>query len=197
VESKELIVKLRSMTGAGIMDCKNALKETGGDIEKAVRILREKGIAKSARKATRPTNEGVITSYIHPGGRVGVLLELNCETDFVARTDEFKNLAKELCLQIAAMSPRWVKKEDIPESELEKEKEIYRKQFEGSGKPEHIIEKIVEGKLKDFYKNFCLYEQPWIKDEKKKVEELVKEVIAKTGENIRVHRFVRFELGEE
>lgn len=192
----KLVKTLREMTGAGMLECKSALEEASGDLEAAVEILRKKGVAKAAKKAGRETKEGLIRSYIHTGGRIGVLLELNCETDFVARNDLFKELANEIALQIAAMKPQYVKREDIPREVVEKEGEIAREAAIAEGKPPHIAEKIAEGKLEKFYKEVCLYEQPYIKDDKKTIEDLIKEYIAKIGENIQVRRFVRFELGE-
>jgi len=193
----KLVKKLREITGAGMLDCKKALEETDGNIEAAVELLRKKGIAKAAKKAGRETKEGLIHSYIHAGGRIGVLLELNCETDFVARNELFKELANELAMQIAAMRPKWVKREDVPKDIIEKEGEIAREAALAEGKPEHIAEKIAEGKLEKFFKEVCLLEQPYIKDDKKTIEELIKEYIAKLGENIQIRRFCRYELGEE
>ncbi len=192
----KLVKKLREMTGAGMLDCKKALEETNGNLEEAVELLRKKGIAKAAKKAGRETKEGLIHSYIHAGGRVGVLLELNCETDFVARNETFKELANELALQIAAMKPKWVSREDVPEEIVAKEGEIAREAAIAEGKPEHIAEKIAEGKVNKFFQENCLLEQKYIKDESKTVEELIKEYIAKIGENIQVGRFCRFEIGE-
>ncbi|HIE58770.1 MAG TPA: translation elongation factor Ts [Persephonella sp.] len=192
----KLVKKLREMTGAGMLDCKKALEETNGNLEEAVELLRKKGIAKAAKKAGRETKEGLIHSYIHAGGRVGVLLELNCETDFVARNETFKELANELALQIAAMKPKWVKREDVPEEIVAKEGEIAREAAIAEGKPEHIAEKIAEGKVNKFFQENCLLEQKYIKDESKTIEELIKEYIAKIGENIQVGRFCRFEIGE-
>lgn len=192
----KLVKTLREMTGAGMLECKSALEEANGDLELAVEILRKKGVAKAAKKAGRETKEGLIYSYIHAGGRIGVLLELNCETDFVARNDLFKELANEIALQIAAMRPQYVKREDVPREVVEKEGEIAREAAIAEGKPAHIAEKIAEGKLEKFYKEVCLYEQPYIKDDKKTIEELIKEYIAKIGENIQVRRFCRYELGE-
>jgi elongation factor Ts len=192
----KLVKTLREITGAGMLECKSALEEANGDLELAVEILRKKGVAKAAKKAGRETKEGLIHAYIHPGGRVGVLLELNCETDFVARNELFKELANEIALQIAAMKPQYVKREDVPREVVEKEGEIAREAAIAEGKPAHIAEKIAEGKLEKFYKEVCLYEQPYIKDDKKTVEELIKEYIAKIGENIQVRRFCRYELGE-
>ncbi len=193
----ELIKELRKRTNAGIVDCKKALVEANNDIEKAVEILRERGIAKAVKKAGRPTEQGIIASYIHPGAQLGVLVELNCETDFVARTDEFKVLGNEIALQIAATDPDYIARTDVPKDVLEKEREIYRKQFEGQKKPKNVIEKIVEGKIESFYKEHCLLEMPYIRDEKKTVQELIKEYISKFGENISVRRFARFKVGEE
>uniref|UniRef100_A0A7C4U1H7 Elongation factor Ts n=1 Tax=Caldisericum exile TaxID=693075 RepID=A0A7C4U1H7_9BACT len=192
----DLIKELRARTGAGVSDCKKALEEANGDIEHAIDILREKGIAKAVKKSGRVTNEGLIASYIHPGAQLGVLVEVNCETDFVARTDEFKHLANEIALQIAASSPDYVSREDVPKEVIEKEREIYKKQLEEEHKPANVIEKIIEGKIETFYKEHCLLEQPYLRDESITVEELVKEHIAKFGENITVRRFVRFKVGE-
>jgi len=192
----KLVKTLREMTGAGMLECKSALEEANGDLELAVEILRKKGVAKAAKKAGRETKEGLIHAYIHAGGRIGVLLELNCETDFVARNELFKELANEIALQIAAMKPQYVKREDVPREVVEKEGEIAREAAIAEGKPPHIAEKIAEGKLEKFYKEVCLYEQPYIKDDKKTVEELIKEYIAKIGENIQVRRFCRYELGD-
>jgi elongation factor Ts len=192
----KLVKTLREITGAGMLECKSALEEANGDLELAVEILRKKGVAKAAKKAGRETKEGLIHAYIHAGGRIGVLLELNCETDFVARNKLFKELANEIALQIAAMKPQYVKREDVPREIVEKEGEIARETAIAEGKPAHIAEKIAEGKLEKFYKEVCLYEQSYIKDDKKTVEELIKEYIAKIGENIQVRRFCRYELGE-
>jgi elongation factor Ts len=193
--STEQIKQLREMTGAGIVDCKKALEEAGGDINKAVEILRRKGIAKAEKKASRETTEGAVFSYIHGGGRVGVLVELNCETDFVARNELFQELGREIAMQVAAMNPKYVSKEDVPEEVVEKEKSILREQALAEGKPEHIVERIVEGRLSKFFSEVCLLEQPWIRDDSKTVGELVKEYISKLGENIKVKRFCRFEVG--
>ena len=192
----ELIKELRARTGAGVLDCKNALIETEGDIEKAIEVLRKKGIARAAKKVGRQTNDGVIMAYIHPGNRIGVLVEVNCETDFVARTEDFQKFAREIAIQIAAMNPVAVSRDSVPEEVLEKEKEIYREQAISMGKPEHIVEKIVQSKLENFLKEKVLLEQPYFRDNKKTIEEFVKENIAKFGENITIKRFVRFELGE-
>lgn len=197
--SSEQIQKLRSMTGAGMMDCKNALVEAQDDLDKAIQLLREKGIATAVKRAVRTANQGLVASYIHAGGKLGVLVEVNCETDFVARTEDFQALVKELSMQIAAANPLFVKKEDVPAEVIEKEKEIYRAQLTQEGKPEKVIEKIMEGKLEKFYTQVCLLDQPYIRDTsgKEKVKDLLNTAIAKTGENIVVRRFVRFRLGEE
>ena len=192
----ELIKELRAKTSAGIVDCKKALAEANNDLEKAIEILREKGIAKAVKKAGRVTNQGIIASYIHPGAQLGVLLELDCETDFVARTDEFKRLANEIALQIAATDPEYIDREDVPEEIIAKEKEIYRKQLEEQKKPAHIIDKILEGKIETYYKEHCLMELPYIRDEKRTIRDLVKEYVAKFGENISVRRYARFKVGE-
>ncbi len=194
--STEDVKKLREMTGAGVLDCKKALQETGGDIEKAIEFLRKKGIAGASKKLHRETLEGMVDSYIHPGNRVGVLLEVNCETDFVARTDDFKTLVHDLAMHIAAMSPRYVSREDIPADVLEKEKEILREQARQTGKPDHVIEKIVEGRLEKFFEENCLLEQNFVKNPDMTIEDYIKTYIAKLGENIRVKRFIRFELGK-
>ncbi len=191
----DAVKKLRFKTSAGMMECKEALKEAGGDIEKAVEILRKKGIAKAAKKASRVAGQGVVGSYIHTGGRIGVLLEVNCETDFVARNHEFKNITKELAMQIAAANPLYVSREDVPADAIEKEKEIFRGQIKD--KPDNVADKIVEGKLEKYFSEVCLIEQPFIKDPNLKVKELITQAIAKLGENIVVKRFVRFEVGEE
>jgi elongation factor Ts len=195
--SAEQVKQLRDKTGAGMMDCKKALAETKGDIDQAVDFLRRRGIAKSAKFATRKAAEGLVHAYIHPGGRIGVILEVNCETDFVARTDDFKTLVNELALQIAATAPLCLAKDDIPNDLLEKEKDIYRDLARAEGKPEKIMDKIVEGRLVKFYEEACLMDQIWVKDQDKKVGDLVKELSGKTGENIVVRRFKRFQLGEE
>ncbi len=198
-----LIQKLRNISGAGILDCKKALEESNFDIDKALILLRERGITKALSKSERVANNGIIAAYIHAGDKIGVLLEINCETDFVARTDEFKKLAKEICLQIAACNPKWIKKEDVPQSVLEQEKEIYKKQLlqdeKNKSKPHSVIEKIVEGRIEKFYEETCLLEQPYIRDTqgKQKVKDLILEAISKLGENISIKRFTRYVLGEE
>jgi elongation factor Ts len=187
---------LREQTGAGMMDCKRALSESGGDLEKAVVYLREKGLAAAAKRSARVASEGVVASYIHAGGKIGVLIEVNCETDFVARTPEFQALAKDLAMQVAAASPRWVRREEISADTIEAERKIYRTQASGSGKPAPVIEKIVDGKLVKFFADTCLLEQPFIKDPQQTVGQLVTDTIAKIGENVVVRRFARFQLGE-
>ncbi|GHV29149.1 elongation factor Ts [Synergistales bacterium] len=191
----EAVKELRARTGAGMMDCKNALAECGS-IEKAVDHLREKGLAKAAKKAGRAASQGLIFSYIHTNGKVGVLLELNCETDFVARTDEFQTLGKEICLQIAAANPSYITQEDVPQADIDREMEIYRNQALEEGKPEKMLDKIAEGKLKAFYGDSCLVEQNYIRDPKLKIKDLITEQIAKMGENIVVHRISRFSIGD-
>ena len=194
--SAELVKQLRAKTGCGIMECKQALQETAGDMEAATEFLRKKGLACAGKKSGRATSEGLITSYIHAGGKIGVLLEINCETDFVARTDDFRELAKEISMQIAAADPRFVKREDVPAEVVDKEREIYKAQFADSGKPPQIVEKIVEGKIeKTFYSQACLLEQPFVKDAGITVKDLIAQKIAKLGENIQVRRFVRYQLG--
>jgi len=194
--SASQVKELRERTGAGMMDCKKSLTETNGDMEKAIEYLREKGLAAAAKKAGRIATEGLVESYIHGGGRIGVLIEVNCETDFVAKTDEFKELVKDLAMQVAAASPQYVSREEVPQEVIEKEKTILRAQALNEGKPEKIVEKMVEGRIEKFFKEVCLLEQPFIKDPDKSVNDLVTEKIAKIGENIKVRRFVRFELGE-
>jgi len=196
VGAKE-VYELRKRTGAGVMDCKKALQEAGGDIEKACDILRKKGIETAAKKQSRAAKEGLIGSYVHTDGKIGVLVEVNCETDFVARTEEFQKLVKELTLQIAAQAPRWIAPEDVPEEIKSQEESIYWEQLKDSNKPDHVKQKIVEGKMKKFYEENCLLEQEYIRDPDKRVKDLVVEAIARLGENIVVKRFVRFKLGEE
>ena len=192
----EQVKQLREKTGAGMMECKAALTETGGDQEKAVDVLRKKGLASAAKRAGRATSNGVVGSYIHMGGKVGVLVEVNCETDFVARTDDFQGLVKELALHIAAADPRYVRRDEVPADVLEKEKEIYRAQFADSGKPPAVVEKIVEGKLGSFYSQIVLIDQPSVRDPNVTVSQLIAQASAKTGENITVSRFARFKVGE-
>jgi elongation factor Ts len=191
------VQELRRRTGAGMMECKKALEETGGDMEKAVEYLRKKGIAKAEKRAGRATSEGVITSYIHPPGKIGTLVELNCETDFVARTDDFKTLAREIAMHIASAAPLSVDKNGVPAAAVDRERRIAEEQVRASGKPEHLVSKIVDGKLEAFYKQVALLSQPWIRDDKKTIGDLVKEASAKLGENVQIRRFVRFQMGEE
>ena len=195
----ETVKELREKTGAGFMDCKKALAEVSGDLEQAVRWLREKGLAAAAKRAGRTTSEGLVGTYLHAGGRIGVLVEVNCETDFVAKTPDFQNLVKELAMQVAAASPalpRYVRREEVPAEVVEQEREIYRAQAKSSGKPEKVIEKIAEGKVDKFLSDVCLLEQPFIRDPERTVKDVVSEAIAKLGENINVRRFARFQLGE-
>jgi elongation factor Ts len=187
---------LRERTGAGIMDCKAALAEADGDIDKAIEWLRKKGAAAAAKKVGRTTNEGIIEAYIHPGSRLGVLVELNCETDFVAKTADFKQLAKDLAMQVAATNPRTITREEIDPAMVEREMEIYRSQARNEKKPENVVERIAQGKLEKFYQENCLIEQSFIKDPNRTIKQLVTDVIAKLGENITVRRFIRFQLGE-
>ena len=194
--SAQLVKELREKTSAGMMDCKKALSETAGDMAKAEEWLRKKGLAKAGSKAGRVAAEGAVGSYIHMGGKIGVLLEINCETDFVARTDAFQALVKDVAMHIAALNPRWARREEVPADVVVKEKEIYRTQVKESGKPEKAWDKIVEGKLEKFYSEFCLVDQPFAKDQTKPVKQIVDEAIAKTGENIQIRRFARFQLGE-
>ena len=192
----KMVSELRSRTGAGIMECKKALTETNGDIDVAIQKLREQGLKASELKGSRVAEEGLIVSYIHPGSRVGTLVELNCETDFVARTEQFQELAKEIAMQVAAAKPRYVKSEDVPAEDLEAEKSILTAQAEQEGKPAHIAERIVEGRLSKFYSETCLLQQPYIRDTDKTIETLVKDAIAQLGENIVVKRFVLYVLGQ-
>jgi len=192
-----LVKELREKTGAGILDCQNALKESGNDLEKAIEHLRQKGLATAQKKAGRETNEGTIAAYIHPGNRIGVLVEVNCETDFVARNEEFQAFVKDLALQIAAASPSYVRREDIPPAVIEKEKSIYQAQAKEMGKPEAAWPKIVEGKVEKFYQESCLLEQTFIKDPTTTIKDLLTQKIAKIGENISIRRFTRYQLGLE
>jgi elongation factor Ts len=192
----DMIKELREKTLSGMMDCKKALTESNGDMEKAVAWLREKGIASADKKSTRIAAEGIVDAYIHAAGRVGVLIEVNIETDFAAKNEDFRRMVRDIAMQVAAMSPRWVSKADVPEDELAKEREICRNQALNEGKPEKIVDKIVEGRLAKFYQDNCLLEQSFVKDDSKTVGTLVKEMIATIGENITVRRFVRYEMGE-
>lgn len=191
-----LVKQLRDATGAGMMECKAALVEAKGNLDEAVTILRKRGLAQATKKAGRSTNEGVIGSYIHMGGRIGVLVEVNCESDFVARTDDFQNLAREIAMHIAAANPQYVRREDVPPDVLDRERGIYRGQMEGQNKPVAVIDKIVDGKLNSFYEQVCLLDQPSIRDPKLTIGQVVQAAIAKMGENIAIPRFVRFKLGE-
>jgi elongation factor Ts len=190
------VKELRERTGAGIVECQKALNETAGDTEKAIVLLREKGLAAAAKKAGRAAAQGTVGAYIHGGGKIGVLVEVNCETDFVARTEEFQRLVKDIAMQIAAANPRYVRREEVSEGERERERAIYRAQTAQSGKPAAVMERIVEGKLEKFYSEACLLEQPFIRDPGKTVEQLVKDAVSRTGENIVVRRFSRFQIGE-
>lgn len=194
--SAQQVKELRERTGAGWMDCKVALGETGGEVEQAIAWLRKKGIAKAQRKAGRTTREGAVGSYVHAGNKIGVLVELNCESDFVARTDEFKQLVHDLAMHIAAAEPRFVTREEVTPEVLNKEREIYQEQARASGKPDPVVERIVAGKLEKFYEENCLYEQHFIRDDKHTIKELIAAAIAKLGENMTVRRFARFKLGE-
>ncbi|MBC7106681.1 MAG: translation elongation factor Ts [Firmicutes bacterium] len=190
------VKELRERTGAGMLACKQALVEAGGDMERAITILREKGLAAAAKKAGRAANDGLVEAYIHGGGRIGVLVEVNCETDFVARTEEFRTLARDLAMQIAAARPEYIRREDVPEEVVVKEKAILRAQALREGKPEKVVDRMVEGRLEKFFKEQCLLEQPFIRDPNITVGQLITEKIARLGENITVRRFARFELGE-
>ncbi len=192
----ELVKELRERTGVGMMECKKALTETAGDIDKAIEHLRKRGVAAAEKKAGRRTSEGLVEAYIHPGSRVGVLIEVNCETDFVARTDEFKTLVRNLAMHVAAMRPLAVRREDVPAELVERERAIYLEQLRNEGKPAQLAERIVEGKLDKFYQGAALLEQPYVRDDKKTVDTVVKEAVAKLGENIVVRRFALFHLGQ-
>jgi elongation factor Ts len=191
-----VVKELREKTGAGFMDCKKALAETGGNLERAVDYLRQKGLAAAAKKADRVAADGAVGAYVHPGGKIGVLVEINCQTDFVARTTEFQTLLKDMAMQIAAASPHYVKREEVPGDEIAKEREIYYRQALESGKPEKVIEKIVEGKMERFYCEVCLLEQSFIKDPDRKVSDIINDAITRMGEKIEVRRFARYHLGE-
>lgn len=195
MSDSNMIKELRELTGAGIMDVKEALSEAGDDRDAALDLLRKKGMAKMAKKSDRIAKEGIVESYIHAGGRIGALVELNCETDFVGRTDDFKNLAKELALHIAAANPLYVSRDDVPAEVVAKEMEIYKEQAADSGKPEDVVAKMMEGKLEKYYEEACLLEQPFVKDGSKKISDLIAESTAKMGENVQVRRFSRFMLG--
>jgi elongation factor Ts len=194
--SANQVKELREKTGAGMMDCKKALAESGGDFEKAEELLRKKGLSAAAKKSARAATEGAVASYIHMGGKIGVLVEVNCETDFVARTEGFQALVKDIAMQIAAAAPQWVRREEVPPEVVAKELEIAKAQMRDQKKPEAILEKIAQGKLEKFYEQTCLLDQPFVKEDKKKIHEVVTDAIAKIGENIQIRRFVRFALGE-
>ncbi len=194
--SASAVKDLREKTGAGMMDCKKALAETGGDVQKAIDYLRQKGLAAAAKKADRVAADGAVGAYVHPGGKIGVLVEINCETDFVARTAEFQSLLKDIAMQVAAANPRYLRREEVPAAELDKEKAIYRQQALETGKPEKVVDKIVEGKIERFYAEACLLEQAFIKDPDKKVTDILNESIGRLGENIQIRRFSRYHLGE-
>ena len=191
-----MIKELRATTGAGMLDCKKALEKTEGNIEKAIEFLREKGLSVASKKSGRIAAEGIVSSYIHLGGKIGVLVEVNCETDFVAKTDGFKDFVKDIAMHIAALNPQYVSKEDVPEEVVEKEKSILRAQALNEGKPEKIVDKMVEGRINKFYKEICLLEQPFVKDQDKTVEDILKEQIAKIGENVKIRRYTRYQMGE-
>ena len=191
-----MVKELREKSGAGMMDCKKALAEAGGDMQRAFDLLRQKGLAAAAKKAERVASDGAVGAYVHAGGKIGVLVEINCETDFVARTTEFQTLLKDIAMQIAAVNPRCVRREEVTVADLDKEKEIYRQQALESGKPQRVIDKIVEGKIDKFYSEVCLLEQAFIKDQDKKVVDVINDAIARLGENIQVRRFARYNLGE-
>jgi elongation factor Ts len=193
----QTVKELRDKTGAGMMDCKGALTEAGGDMEKAIEFLRKKGLSRAAKRAGRAANEGAVGSYIHMGGKIGVLVEVNCESDFVAKNDDFQEFVKDIAMHIAASSPQYLNEEDVPEDVLEKERDIYRAQAKDSGKPDKVLDKIVEGKLKKFYTEVCLLDQPYVKDTDMSVNDYLNNFISKTGENIVIRRFIRFQLGEE
>ena len=194
--SAKMVQELREKTGAGMMDCKKALAEAGGDFGKAEEVLRKKGLAAAAKKSARAATEGAVASYIHMGGKIGVLVEVNCETDFVARTDGFQALVKDLAMHVAAAAPQWVRREEVPAEVVAKEVEIAKAQMKDQKKPEAILEKIAKGKLEKFYETNCLLEQAFVKDDKKKIQDVLTEAVAKIGENIQVRRFARFVLGE-
>ena len=196
VITADQVKQLRDRTGAGMMECKAALAEANGDMEEAVTLLRKRGLAQAAKRAGRATAQGLIGSYIHLGGKIGVLVEVNCESDFVARTEDFQNLVKEVAMHVAAADPKWVRREEVPAEAIEKEKAIYRAQMEGSGKPANVLDKIIEGKLGSFYSQFVLLDQPSVRDAAVSIAQLVAQASAKTGENVQVSRFVRFRLGE-
>jgi elongation factor Ts len=191
------VKRLRDMTGAGMMECKKALQEAGGDFDRAQEILRERGLAGVEKRKARVAGDGVVESYIHGEGRLGVLVEVNCETDFVARTQEFRELAREVAMQVAAQSPRWVSRDEVPDDVVESERKVYAERARQLGKPENVLDKIVDGMLQAFYKETVLLDQPYIRDDAKRIDDLVKDVATKVGENVVIRRFVRYQLGEE
>ncbi len=191
-----MVKKLRDLTGAGMMECKAALTEANGNLDEATTILRKRGLAQATKKAGRSTNEGIIGHYIHTGGKIGVLVEVNCETDFVARTDDFQNLTREIAMHIAAASPQYVRREDVPAEVLDRERDVYRGQMAGQNKPPAVIDKIIDGKLNSFYEQVCLMDQPSIRDPKMTIGQIVQAAIAKMGENIAIPRFARFKVGD-
>jgi elongation factor Ts len=193
----EDVKRLRAKTGAGMMDCKNALVEANGDFEEAVANLRKKGVAVAAKREGKTASQGTIATYVHAGDQIGVLVEVNCETDFVARTDEFRAFGREVCMQIAAQQPRWVRPDDVPPEAVEKEREILREQALNEGKPANIVERMVEGRVSKFYQLYCLLKQPYIRDDTRTIEDLLNELLAKTGEKVEIRRFVRYQVGEE
>jgi len=193
----EQVKELREKTGAGMMDCKKALQEADGDFEEAIAVLRKKGIQVAAKREGKATTEGIVYSYIHAGSQVGTLVEVNCETDFVARSEDFVNFAKEIAMQVAAAQPRYLGRDDVPSEHLDREREILTEQAKAEGKPDHIVAKMVEGRLNKFYSEYCLLEQPYIRDDSLTVQDLLNDLLAKTGEKIVVRRFVRFQVGEE
>ena len=192
-----MVKELRDKTGAGMMDCKKALSETDGDVEKAIDYLRQKGLSDAAKRTGRTASEGLVGSYIHPGGKIGVLVEVNCESDFVARTEEFQALVKDVAMHVAASNPLYLRREDVPEDVIDREKNIYEVQAHEGGKPEKIVERIVQGKLEKFFEEICLLEQPFVKEPDLSINQLVSSVVAKLGENIIVRRFQRYQLGSE
>ena len=195
--SAQDVKRLREKTGAGMMDCKKALAEAKGDFEEAIAVLRKKGISVAAKREGKTATEGTVAAYIHAGDQIGVMVELDCETDFVARTEDFKAFARELCMQIAAQQPRWVAADDVPPEALDRERDILRDQALAEGKPPQIVEKMVEGRMRKFYETYCLVNQPYIRDDTKTIEDLLNDLLAKTGEKIIIRRFMRYQVGEE
>lgn len=191
-----LVKELRERTGAGMMDCKKALIEADGNLDRAIELLREKGLAQAAKRAGRVASEGLVSAYIHGDGRIGVLIEVNCETDFVAKTEDFQNLVRDLAMQVAAARPEWVRRDEVPQSVIESERRVYEAAARNEGKPEHVLDRIVDGRLEKFFQERCLMEQPFVKDPDRRVEQVVQEVAARLGEHVTVRRFARFERGE-